>query len=187
MEKTTNIELIQGMKPAQIFSLTGDQRVQNVIGRLKFISKIQDGEKINIKDLFVRDNDSVFQRLLRSIKNYSTYISGSDIVESKEATLEFIQEAVNDAITLISLYREGNITFNTQIADIIVKNLEEAKGGIHNSIRTYRYDRRFISHAEAVMQTLEARIKNLRDNGLMNDISETPFMPDFNKDEENID
>lgn len=174
-----NIGLLQEMEPAQIFALTGDVKVQQVVGRLKFISKIKQGEKVNVRELFVRDNDSVWQRFIRSLRNYSTYLAGSDIVESKEATLNFIKDSVNDSINLIAIYRRGKEKFQQQIANIIVENLENAKGGIRNSIATYQYDRKFISHAEAVMQTLEARIVSLKENGLMQGMSDLPLMPDI--------
>jgi len=173
----TNIDIIQEMDPAQIFSLNGDNKVQDVIGRLKFISKINKGEKVNVRELFIRDNDSVLQRLLRTVRNATTYISSSEIVESKEATLAFIQETVNNAITLIAVYRRDEDDFKQNIANIIVENLDKSKCGIRNSIATYHYDRKFISEAEAVIQTLEARISSMKKKGYMNGITETSFMP----------
>jgi hypothetical protein len=177
MLEPNNIDILQEMEPAQIFSMVGDNNVQDVMSRLKFISKIKRGEKINVKDLFVRDNDSILQRMLRSIKNYSTYISGSDIVESKDATLIFIKDTVNNAISLISMYRKNKEKFSQDIADMLVKNLEDSKIGIHNSIGTYEADRKFMAHAEAIMQTLEARIKSLKDIGYMQGLSDTSLMP----------
>ena len=153
-----NVDIIQEMDPAQIFSMTGDSKVQQVIGRLKFMAKIKHGEKINVRELFVRDNDSVLQRMMRTLRNASTYLSSSEIVESKDATLTFIQDTVNDAITLIA-------------------NLELSKTGIRNLIATYQSDRKFISEAEAVIQTLEARIKSMKNKGYMNGITDLSFMP----------
>jgi len=173
-----NLDILQEMDPAQIFSLTGDNKVQDVIGRLKFISKINKGEKINIRELFVRDNDSVLQRFIRTIRNATTYLSSSENVESKESTLTFIQETVNTAITLIAVYRRDTDDFKQNIADIIVDNLDKSKNGIRNSIGTYQYDRKFISEAEAVIQTLEARIISMKKKGYMNGITDTSFMPD---------
>jgi hypothetical protein len=179
---TRNIGLLQEeMDTAQTFSLTGDAKVQQVISRLRFMSKINHGEKINVRAMFVRDNDSVWQRILRSIRNYSTYISSSDIVESKEATLQFIQETVNDAITLIAMYSRENDEFKKKISAILVDNLEKSKVGIRNLIATYQQDRRFISQAEAVIQTLEARIDSLRSKGYMKGITDESFMPAIGK------
>lgn len=166
------------MDSAQYFSLTGDEKLQEVLGRLRFMAKIKLGEKINVRDLFVRDNDSLLQRFLRTCKNVGTYMSSTEIVESKETTLEFIRVTVNDAITLISLYSKNpNNRFQQSLASIIVKDLEGAKIGIRNLITTYKSDRRFISSAEATIQTLEARIDSLKERGVAQGISEDSFMP----------
>ena len=165
------------MDTAQIFSLCGDSQVQHVIGHLKFIAKIQRGEKINVRELFVRDNDSILQRLLRTLRNATTVLSSSEIVESKEATLAFIQETVNNAINLIAIYRNDQDEFKHNIADLIVENIELSKAGIRNSIATYQYDRKFISEAEAVIQTLEARIDSMKKRGYMKGMSDATFMP----------
>lgn len=172
-----NVDILQEMDPAQIFSMTGDAKVQEVIGRLKFMSKILHGEKINVRELFVRDNDSVMQRVLRTMRNVGTFLSASESVESKQATLDFIQETVNSAITLIAIYRRDNDEFKKNIADIIVNNLEQSKVGIRNLIATYQSDRKFISEAEAVIQTLEVRINSMRQKGYMPGISDASFMP----------
>ncbi len=167
------------MDSAQLFSLTGDTKVQEIIGRLKFMSKIRPGEKINVRELFARDNDSMLQRLLRTIKNVGTYLSSSDIVESKDATLAFIQENLDRAITLIAVYScDKDDKFKQTIASIIVQNLENSKGGIRHSIATYQNDRKFISEAEAVIETLEVRINSLKSKGYMSELSDVSFMPE---------
>lgn len=183
-----NIGIIQEMDTAQKFSMTGDDKVQQVIGRLKFLSKIEHGEKINVRELFVRDNDSVLQRVLRTIRNATTYLSASDIVESKDSTLTFIQDTVNEAITLIGFYRNDKDEFAQSIAVIIIENLEASKIGIQNLIDTYKTDRKFIAQVETVIQTLEARIKSMKLPG----VTDVSFMPETTepqtteKAEENI-
>ena len=171
------VDILQEMDPAHIFSLTGDNQVQQVIGRLKFMSKIRHGEKINVRELFIRDNDSVVQRLMRTIRNASTYLSSSEIVESKEATLSFIKDTVNDAITLITVYRSSGDEFKQNIANIIVENLEASKSGIRNLVSTYQSDRKFISEAEAVIQTQEARINIMKNKGYMKGFTSASFLP----------
>ena len=149
-----------------------------------FIEKSNSLRKINhrllkgeLRELFVRDNDSVTQRVFRSLKNWTTYLSGSETVESKDATLAFIRETVNEAITLISVYSRDKEEFKRSIADIIVQNLESSKVGIRNMIATYQNDRKFISNAEANIQTLEVKINSLRKKGLMSGMSDDSFMP----------
>ena len=136
---TDNIDLLQEMDSAQIFSLNSEAQVQKNLSALRFLAKVKQGEKINSKDLFVRDNDSVLQRILRTVRNVTAYISASDIVESKEATLKFIQETVDESITLIAVYRQNSDEFKQSIADIIVANLEASKSGVWDlRLRKYK-------------------------------------------------
>ncbi len=99
------------------------------------------------------------------------------IVESRDATLSFIQDTVDNAITLIIVYRQERDEFKQNIADIIVNNLEASKCGIRNMITTYQSDRKFISEAEAVIQTLEARITSMKTRGIVSGMSDVSFMP----------
>ena len=168
-----DVDILQRMDAEQIFSLANNTKVHEVIGKLKFLAKIKLGEKINVRDLFVRDNDSIAQRFLRTVRNWTTYFSASETVESKEATLAFIQDTVNTAITLIAVYQSETEGYKKDLATLIAKNLEESKVGIRNLISTYQNDRRFISETEAVIQTLEVRIASMKIKGL----TETSFMP----------
>ena len=166
------------MASDQIFTIANDDKVTVVNSNLKFLSKLHVGEKINIRDLFVRDNDSFVQRAIRTLRNFTTYLSMSDNVESKEATLDYIKSTINDAIALISYYRKDkNNALHQDIANSIVKDLEASKTGIRNLLCTYQNDRRFIAEAEATIQSLEAKIRNLKKGGLMDGFTDISFIP----------
>lgn len=142
---------------ARVFSLTGnDAPVEGIITKLKFISKIKSGEKINVRRLFVRDDKSPYQRLMRTVNDLT--VRG----ESKSETLEFIKFVIDDAINLICVYKsDPNDAFKMRIADMIVQNLNESKQGLSALTGTYSGDILFVSQIEAVMQTLDARISSL--------------------------
>jgi len=165
------------MESEQTFN---DDRVQVIISRLKFMSKIKTGEKINIRELYIRDNESVVQRFLRSIKNYATIISGAEIVESKDATLQFIRETLNTAIDLIIIYKGQDDQFKNKLAELLIKNLEDAKGGISNIINTYNYDRKFLAEASATIETIEAKISSMKEKKLISSdtLTDLSFMLD---------
>ena len=165
------------MESEQTFN---DDRVQVITSRLKFMSKIKTGEKINIRELYIRDNESVVQRFLRSIKNYATIISGAEIVESKDATLQFIRETLNTAIDLIIIYKGQDDQFKTKLAELLIKNLEDAKGGISNIINTYNYDRKFLAEASATIETIEAKISSMKEKKLISSdtLTDLSFMLD---------
>jgi len=132
--------------------------VKDVISKLRFLSKIKPGEKVNVKELFVRDNNSIFQRFIRSIRNLS-----AEGAESKESTLHFIEQVTDETLDLICTFRSSsNDDYKIGLSDILIKNLEQSKRGIRNLFKTYEYDRMFVSQAEAILQTLDVRIKNLK-------------------------
>jgi len=144
------------MDTAQIFSHTGSEiPVHEIISRLKFLSKLRPGEKINVKYLFIRDNNSIWQRLLRTIIN--TISDG----ESKNETLEFVKNVINSAFDLIYVYRKTPDNFRSDITNLIIKNLKESKTGLESLIQTYDNDRLFVSRIETFLQTLDTRLTSL--------------------------
>lgn len=149
--------MLHHQQTAKVFSLTGnDVPVENIITKLKFLSKIKSGEKINVRQLFVRNNDSIHQRFARTVRNLA--FEG----ESKEETLEFIKFIINDAINLICVYRSDTADpFKQRIADMIVENLRQSKQGIKALTGTYSDNILFVSQIEAVVDTLDARIDSL--------------------------
>lgn len=177
LKMASNIGILQGMDPSHISSLTSEDKVKEIISRLKFIATVKYGEKINVRELFARDNDSVFQRFLRTVRNVGTYIASSENVESKKATLAFIQDTINRTLTLIIAYRSPDDDYKQHISNLLITNLEQSKPGIRNLILTYRGDRKFLSEAEATIQTLEARIKSMHNKGYLEGMTESSFMP----------
>lgn len=145
---------------AKTFSLTGsDIPVENVITKLKFLSRVKPGEKINVKHLFVRtvDVDDWYQKWYQKfLRTVTTIVSGG---ESKEETREFIKFIYNEAIDLICLYNSHPTdTFKQKIAEMLVDNLRHSKEGIESLKVTYAEDTRFKSQIDAIVETMEARL-----------------------------
>lgn len=149
---------------AKSFSQKGEEKtVQDIISKLRFISKIQPGEKINIKERFVRDNSQIWQRIIRTIRNI-TY----EDAESKDATLKFLEMVTDEAINLIVIYKSNDEnSFNINVANLIISNLETAITGMESLINTYSQDRNFTTRVEALMGTLTLKLGTLKDNGII--------------------
>src|SRR5690349_5944076 len=89
---------VVGYSTLQLFSKAGlEQPIKDIISKLLFISKINVGEKLNVKDYFVRDNNSITQRLIRTIKNMISQDSG----EYKLDTLDFLKNTITEALEFI--------------------------------------------------------------------------------------
>jgi ABC-type methionine transport system ATPase subunit len=139
-----------------------NENVQNIISRLRFLAKIQHGEKINVRELFVRDNDSLVQRCLRTARNLSTYISASEMFESKDSTILFIRTTINEAIALIFNYQKSTDKYERSVAYALIKDLEDSTCGIKHLMATYQGDRKFTSDADAIIQTMDIRLKSIK-------------------------
>ena len=140
----------------QNFDQIGDEQVNTILSKLKFLSKIKVGEKINSKYYFVRDNNSIVQRFLRSMRNLTAENS-----ENKNSTLEFINETVNRTIHLICIYKKSNNLYSKQISDLLIENLNDTKAGVRNLTKTYEDDRIFVSKLESFIQSFELKLQNI--------------------------
>lgn len=162
--ETSVITTKSALITAKTFSLIGnDIPVENVITKLKFLSKVKPGEKINVKHLFTRSTNSDdwyqnwYHKFLRTI---TTIISGG---ESKEETREFVKFIYDEAINLICAYNsELYDEFKKSIIELIVENLNSSKDGINALKETYKDDSRFISQIDTIVETMEVRLKSVR-------------------------
>jgi len=157
-----NISKNQNTESAIYFSQTGNETtIKNLVSKLRFIAKVKPGEKLNVKELFVRDNNIVWQRFLRTMRDKILWEDG----ESKESTQAFIEAVTDEAINLICFYRiHPDNDFNIQIADLLTRNLEEAIQGMESLINTYQDDRIYSSKIEATMGTLTLKLETLKNN-----------------------
>ena len=133
----------------KIFAASGNEKqVEAVVSQLKFISKLQPGEKINVHSMnisSVRYTDRL----------YRTFVSG----ESRDDTLLFIHEVINRALELIYSYDSMHITLYLTMSALIVSNLQDSKKGLQNLMSTYEHDRMYVSQIEALLATLDAKIE----------------------------
>jgi hypothetical protein len=135
----------------ELHELLNTNPIKDVIAKLRFISKIEIGNKVNVKDMFVRDNTVVWQRILRSFHNW--FLQGC---ESKESTLKYIEKVTDEAIVLIREQRNyPNDAYRQEIADILLRNLENSLQGTKNLKKTYEDDISFVARIEAYLETLE--------------------------------
>ncbi len=134
------------------FAVDGSERsVQDIVSKLKFISKIREGEKLDVKSLTLGEGfkDSV----------YRTFVARN---ESRYTTLEFIRMIVHEAFDLASKYLQKEEKFFKDIGKMVITSLNECKSGLLNLIKTYSEDRMYISRLETLMTTLETKTIDLQ-------------------------
>ena len=122
------------------------------ITRLKFLSKIRKGEKINVSDGSLQP-DSYFTSLSRSVLN----------TDNRQNTLTYIQNSINSGFQLFTTYIRSDKTSEKMIANQIIGDIEESKNGIRNLKNTYQDDTMFCCSIDTYLQTIDAKIEEFRE------------------------
>ena len=131
------------------FVKDGSERsVQDIVSKLKFISKIKEGELVDVHTLTIIESGVVTSL-------YRTFITRS---ESRRITLDFFHRIIGSAFDMIALYLEEKGDFGRQIGIMILNSLKESKDGIISHGKTYRKDRMYKSEIETLILTLDTKL-----------------------------
>ena len=120
---------------------------QEIISRLKFLCKINRGEKINTKQLFVVQ-DSFITTLTRTFWNQDNRIN----------TIHFIQETINKSFDLLHKYIKSNKSDEKQLAKHLIFDLQKVIKGLLNLQYTYMFDTKFVCDIDTIIENIKARL-----------------------------
>lgn len=112
--------------------------------RLKFISKIQKGEKVNTKYLYVQPV-GFLTGLARTLFNQ----------DNRGNTLSFLQNTIVKAFDILNLYSCSNRKSDKIICINLLKDLKQAKIGLINIKETYILDVKFCCDIDVLIQQIE--------------------------------
>lgn len=125
---------------------------RDISSKLKFLSKIQPGEKINTKPYLSIVNDDWWTSLFRKFYN----------IESRVQTIQFINDTIASTFQIIEQIKvlsrniQPDTTTNTEnILQNLYRDLYSAKDGIANLIKTYKYDKIIICQLETIIENIE--------------------------------
>lgn len=145
-----------------------DSKVQDVISKLRFLSKIDKHEKLDVASLSLVA-DTWYNNLYRLVK-YVAAIRGIywKSEESRKISLEFIKTTTSEALNLAkelfsqSPQLDNGVNLNTSLGHMIITTLEELGPGIQGLKKTYANDGMFISQVETFEDVLKAQIQDLQ-------------------------
>tara|TARA_B100000401_G_scaffold438316_1_gene386378 strand:+ start:5205 stop:5639 length:435 start_codon:yes stop_codon:yes gene_type:complete len=124
-----------------------------IISKLKFISRIDKGEKINVQGLFLQE------------ESYLTSISRTILrPESRTKTLSFLQNVINKSIEIIVSYLTSHDYSQHLIATNLLKDLEESKKGLDNLKTTYSEDVMFCCNMDSLIEMIDIKISDINTN-----------------------
>lgn len=121
--------------------------LNDLLVKLTFLSKLEQGIKINISDMSFVDANSIVGSVTR-------FLTG----ESRKNLMVHLGQIVDQSIVAINDYQ------NTEFCAIIVNHLARAKMGIQTLSTTYSDDPQIISQIEVMVQNIDIQLsknKNL--------------------------
>jgi len=137
---------------------------KDIIPKLKFISKINKGDKINVKNMYIQPNN-MFNKIIRSFF----------LVDDRTNTLMFVNNTVKKGFELFHTYAQSKNPFDAMLCQNILQDLKNAKIGLLNLKETYASDVMFICKIDALIEEIDAKIievSNRYHSILKRDVSE---------------
>lgn len=119
---------------------------KEVISKLKFIGKLQKGEKINVRMLYVQQ-DGIVTQFLRTF-----------LQDNRTKTLGFVQDTINKSFDLITYYEKSNRLSERIMSSNLIDDLKRSKNGLVNLKDTYCDDVKFCCDLETLLQLIDAKL-----------------------------
>ena len=141
-----------------------------IIARLKFIGKLQKGDKINTRRMFVQ-SDGLVTKFVRTFWQQDNRSNG----------LSFVQETVRRAFELLDTYEKSRYAQDRSLKENIIKDMVDSINGLNNLKSTYCHDVKFGCDVDALLLLITAKlgydVVNADKKGpLIEEISSTAIM-----------
>lgn len=128
-----------------------DENQQNTITKLKFLGKVNKGEKINVREMTLQSEGYV-TAISRSVWN----------VDNRNNTVSFIQNTIQAAFNLVQLLSKNSGISDHELAKTIVRDISLAKIGINNLKTTYSEDTFFCCSVDTYVETMNAKLLDIK-------------------------
>jgi len=143
------------------------EKNRDTITKLKFICSLQQGEKVDVKNLKIEHNN-----ILTPVKRL---IFG----ESRDTTLNFLNNTIERSFEIIQAYcnseRKSEKIFCINIINDLIKSIY----GLKNIQFTYKEDKLFYCNIDILIENIQGKIIELKEK--YNDIFEKDSISEFIK------
>ena len=99
------------------------------ISKLKLIGRISNGDKLNVKGLFIQ-RDNFFTKISRWLY----------YIDNRNNTVNFVRTVIYNTFTIINNLSKSNRRYENLILINVLEDMESAKAGILNLMKTYEDD-----------------------------------------------
>lgn len=122
----------------------------DIIPKLKFISRLNKGDKINVKNLYIQPN------------NFINKISRSFIhIDDRTNTLIFINNTIKKGFDLFLQHIDSSNPFDTILCQNILCDLKNSINGLLNLKETYGDDVMFVCKIDSLIEEIDARLAEI--------------------------
>jgi len=155
--------------------------------KLKFITLIEVGERINVSSIST-SQQSWFSSIYRSI-----------FKESRNKTFQFLNDVIDRSFELIFLYKDSKKLSDKISCYQILDDIMNSISGIRNIQQTYGEDRNFFCEMETLLATIFARLAEIYQSpgmdltpiireklGKLLDYTHDPDHPSIAKDDDDV-
>lgn len=137
---------------SNVYIINNMESDKEVISRLKFIGKVQKGEKINVKYMYVQP-EGIVTRISRTLINQ----------DNRQNTLNFVRKTINRTFEIITLYLMSEKESQKLICTNIIDDLKQSTVGLTNLKDTYLNDIKFTCDIDTLLQEINAKLIELND------------------------
>jgi hypothetical protein len=124
---------------------------KETISRLKFIGKIQIGDKVNLKSMYIQP-DGLVTQVLRSINQ-----------DNRNKTLIFLQDTISKTFEILKCYEKSVKNADQIMCSNLILDLKNSKMGINNLKETYTLDIKFVCDLDTLLQTIDAKLEGFEE------------------------
>lgn len=122
----------------------------DIIPKLKFIGRLNKGDKINVKNLYIQPNNFL-NRIDRSLFH----------IDDRTNTLMFVDTTIRKGFDLFLSHVSNNSPFDAILCNNIMNDLRNAKKGMLNLKETYSNDIMFTCKIDALVEEIDAKLAEL--------------------------
>lgn len=123
------------------------ERNREVRTRLKFISRIQPGEKVNVKNLRI-ENTNILTPFMRAIFG-----------ESRDTLISFLSSTIDVSFEILQAYVASKKIADQIICAHIMKDLVNSIKGLDSIKRTYEDDKMLGGRVDTLIETINAKVQ----------------------------
>lgn len=120
---------------------------EDIIPKLKFISRLNKGDKINVKNLYIQPN------------NFINKISRSFIhIDDRTNTLIFVNNTIKKGFDFFMDHVGNTNSFDNILCQNILYDLKNSINGLLNLKETYSDDMMFVCKIDSLIEDIDARL-----------------------------